>query len=244
MMAALRSALFMAALALLTPPVTLLLLLCFWLPHHARLRLAQPWVRSVTWLIDHLLGIRCVVRGRENIPAGAAVVLVKHQSAWETIVLQTIFRDLIFVWKQEIKWLPFFGWALALTPMISIDRNAGRDALRQLKERGTERIRQGYSVAIFPEGTRMAPGQKGRYQAGGAFLAREAEAPVVPVALNSGESWGKNAFLKQPGTVTVSIGPAFDSRGLSTSEINSRAEAWIEGEMRHISPHLYRHENP
>jgi 1-acyl-sn-glycerol-3-phosphate acyltransferase len=243
MIIALRSTLFMVALALLTPPFTVLLLLCFWLPHHARLRLVQPWVHTAIWLIEHLLGIRCQIRGRENIPPRSAVVLIKHQSAWETIVLQAIFRELVFVWKKELFWLPFFGWALALTPMISIDRGAGKKALRQLVRIGKQRLQDGYSIAIFPEGTRVAPGHKRRYQVGGAYLAQAAGAPVVPVALNSGEVWGRNAFFKQAGTVTVSIGPVIDTAGLSAEEINRRAEAWIEAEMRDISPQHYPHEN-
>ncbi|CAB1367409.1 lysophospholipid acyltransferase family protein [Denitratisoma oestradiolicum] len=243
MITALRSTLFLAALALLTPPFTLLLLLCFWLPHRTRLRLVQPWVYTAIWLIEHLLGIRSRVLGRENIPPRSVVVLAKHQSAWETIVLQAVFRDLVFVWKKEIIWLPFFGWALALTPMISIDRNAGKKALRQLLSVGKQRLDDGYSVAIFPEGTRVNPGDRHRYQPGGAFLAHAAAAPVIPVALNSGEVWGKNAFFKKSGTVTVSIGPAIDPAGRRVDEINQQAEAWIEAEMRHISPHLYAHEN-
>jgi 1-acyl-sn-glycerol-3-phosphate acyltransferase len=240
----LRSALFMAILIVVTPPYALLIVLCYPLPHRARRLLAVPWVYFTIWLIEHLLGIRYRVLGRENIPAHPAVILAKHQSAWETVVLQAVFPLGLFVWKKELIRLPFFGWALAVIPMISIDRGAGKDALKQLVDQGRLRLAQGYPVIIFPEGTRVAPGHKRRYKIGGAFLGCASGAPVVPVALNSGEFWSRQAFIKYPGTVTVSIGPPIDPTGLSAEAVNGRAEAWMEAEMRRISPHLYRHEAP
>ena len=236
----LRSTLFMAILIVVTPPTALVIMLCFWLPHRMRRQLVVPWVALANWLIEHLLGIRCRLLGAENIPQQPVVILAKHQSAWETIVLQTVFADTVFVWKKELKWIPFFGWALAVIPSIQIDRGAGKDALNQLVERGKRRLAQGYSVIVFPEGTRVAPGRHRRYKAGGAYLAVASRVPVIPVALNSGEAWGRNSFLKCPGTVTLSIGPAIDPTGLSAEEVNTRVEAWIETEMRRISPNLYR----
>ena len=123
--------------------------------------------------------------------------------------------------------------------MISIDRQAGKDALRQVVEQGRERLDAGFWVVIFPEGTRVAPGQKRRYKSGGAHLAVQTGAMVVPVAHDAGEVWGKNAFLKSPGLITVSIGPALDPAGKTESEINTLAEAWIESEMHRLSPHRY-----
>ena len=234
-----RSALFMALLMLITPPYALFVMLCFWLPHRVRRLSVDPWVRLAAWLIKHVLGIEYRVLGAENIPDRPSVVVAKHQSAWETIVLQRVFPWTLFVWKKELKWLPFFGWALAATPMISVDRGAGKEALRQLADQGCLRLAQGYWVIIFPEGTRMAPGNTRRYKPGGAHLAVAAGAPLVPVALDSGEFWSREAFLKYPGTVTLSIGPAIDPSGLSVDDVNRRAEAWIEGEMRRISPHRY-----
>lgn len=238
----LRSTLFMAVVAAYTVFFALLILCCFWLPPHRRLALVRPWVAITSWLIEHLLGIRCRMLGRENIPAGPVVILAKHQSAWETIVLQLPFPEPVFVWKKELRQLPFFGWALAVLPGICIDRGAGQDALRQLVEQGRARLAEGYSVIVFPEGTRVAPGRHRRYKVGGASLAVAAGVPAVPVALNSGEVWGRNAFLKRPGTVTLSIGPAIPTGGLSAEEVNARVEAWIEEEMRRISPHLYPNE--
>jgi len=236
----LRSILFMLVLLVVTPPYALLMIFCFFLPHRARRYTAVPWVFMTIWLIKHLLQIDYRLLGRENIPQRPAVILSKHQSAWETVVLQEVFPLSLFVWKQEIRWqLPFFGWALAVIPMISIDRGAGKNALKQLVDQGRLRLAQGYPVIIFPEGTRVAPGSKRRYKVGGAQLSIETGAPVLPVALNSGECWGRNAFFKRPGTITVSIGPAIDPSGLSVEEVNVRAEAWMEAEMARISPHLY-----
>jgi len=241
-MIALRSVLFMALLVLTTPPFVLLLLLLFWLPARARRLFVMFWVNPVVWLVRNLLGIDHRLLGAENLPDRPCVVFCKHQSAWETLVLQQIIPLSSFVYKRELHWLPFFGWGLWLMPFVAIDRGAGKQALTQVAQRGGQRLAEGYSVVIFPEGTRVQPGQKKRYKVGGAYLAIAANAPVVPVALNSGEFWRRNAFFKRPGVVTVSIGPAIDPQGLSAEDITLRAEAWIETEMRRISPQLYRHE--
>lgn len=238
-MAVVRSLLFLLILVLVTPPYTLFVMLCRPLPHHVRRRSVVPWVNFTIWLVKHLLGIPYRLIGAENIPAHAAIVLAKHQSAWETLMLQEVFKDTVFVWRKEIKYLPFFGWALASIPMIETDRNASRSSLKRLVDQGRDRLDNGYTVIIFPEGTRSRPGSKNRYKIGGAHLAVETGTPVVPVALNSGEFWGRNALFKKCGIVTVSVGPAIDPQGLGASEITDRAEAWIEAEMRRISPHLY-----
>ena len=244
-MAPLRSLLFMLILLVVTPPYTLLVMLCFPLPHHMRRRTVVPWVTFAIWLVKHVLGIPYRLIGAENIPSGSCVVLCKHQSAWETLILQEIFKDTVYVWKKELKYLPFFGWALATIPMIEIDRKAGKEALRQLVDQGRHRLSNGYTVIIFPEGTRAMPGSKNRYKIGGAHLAVATGAPVIPVALNSGEFWGRNALFKRTGTATVSIGPAIDPAGLTAAEVMGHAENWIEAEMTRISPHLYgnSHEN-
>ena len=238
-MAVVRSLLFMLILLVVTPPYTLCVLLFWPLPHHVRRRSVVPWVNFTIWLVKHVLGIPYRLLGAGNIPAAACVVLCKHQSAWETLMLQEVFRDTVFVWKKEIKYLPFFGWALAVTPMIETDRSASKASLKSLVNQGRDRLANGYTVIIFPEGTRSRPGSKNRYKAGGALLAVETGTPVLPVALNSGEFWGRNALFKKSGTVTVSIGPAIDPAGLTANELTQRAEDWIEAEMRRISPQLY-----
>ncbi|MEW6515192.1 MAG: lysophospholipid acyltransferase family protein [Pseudomonadota bacterium] len=240
----LRSLLFMLVMTVTTVLIVTALLLVFWLPTRQRRLFVMPWIHFVMWLIEHLLGIRTRIVGAENIPAVPCVILSKHQSAWETFALQTIFTLTSFVYKKELHWLPFFGWGLKLMPFVGIDRAAGKQALNQVAERGKQRLAEGYSVIVFPEGTRVPPGQKRRYKVGGAFLAAAAGAPVVPVALNSGECWRRQAFLKTPGTVTVSIGPSIDPAGRTAEEVNALAERWIEAEMQRISPHLYRHAAP
>lgn len=235
----LRSTLFMAILLVVTPPWAVIMMACFWLPDRSRRLTAEPWVRFALFCTRNLLGMKERVLGLENVPATAAVIACKHQSAWETIALQQWFPYTAFVFKKELLWLPFFGWALASIPTIRIDRKAGKDALNQLVDQGRKRLAQGFNVVVFPEGTRVAPGHKKRFKAGGALLAVRAGVPLVPVAHNAGELWRRNAFVKNPGVVTVSIGPPIDTTGLTAEEANRRAEAWIESEMRRISPERY-----
>lgn len=200
------------------------------------------WRRCFMWGVENILGIRSEIQGLENLPKEPCVILSKHQSAWETVALQDLVPRgvyCVFVLKKELLKLPFFGWSLAAMRMISIDRSAGKDALEQVVEQGRERLNAGYYVIIFPEGTRVAPGQKRRYKPGGAYLATHVGCQVVPVAHNAGEVWPRQAFLKKPGKVTVSIGPAFNAAGMTEAEVTKRVEAWIEGEMKRLSPHLY-----
>lgn len=240
-MVLIRNLLFMLALAVLTPLYALIAMATFPFGPKTRHRIIRGWPHLMAWVVKHVLGIPYRLVGAENIPAGPAIVMSKHMSAWETIMLQDIFPPMVFVMKKEIHKLPFFGWGIAQMPMIAIDRAAGKDALAQVVEQGIDRLGHGFWVTIFPEGTRVAPGSRKRYKAGGAVLAAKSGALVVPVAHNAGEFWARNAFLKRPGEVVVSIGPAIDTRGLSAEEINRRTETWVEGEMHRLFPHLYKH---
>lgn len=234
-----RSFLFALVLVVVTPPYALFGFLTFPFSPHVRYRIITSWTRIVMWFVWHLLGIRYRILGRENIPAGPAVILSKHQSAWETMALQLIFPPLCFVLKRELLRVPFFGWGLAQLPIVAIDRAAGKDALSQVEEQGRLRLAEGFWVVVFPEGTRVAPGSRRRYKPGGAWLAQKTGAPVVPVAHNAGDFWRRNAFIKRPGEITVSIGPTIDPSGLEAAAINARAEEWIEAEMRRLFPHQY-----
>ena len=209
----LRSLLFLLLQSVSRALFGLASLFTFALPPVPRNRLIAVWARFITWLAGWLVGIRYRVEGLENLPPGPAIILSKHQSAWETIAFQVIFPPLCFVLKRELLRIPFFGWGLAMTSPIAIDRGAGREALKQIETQGRQRLADGLWVVIFPEGTRMAPGEKGNYQIGGAWLAAKSGAPVVPVAHNAGRCWRKNAFLKTPGEITVKIGPVIDSAG-------------------------------
>ena len=202
----------------------------------------RMWRLSIQWGVEHLLGIRPKVIGLENMPQEPCVILSKHQSAWETMTLQDYVPKgayCVFVLKKELLRVPLIGWGLGAMKMISIDRSAGKEALDKVVEQGRERLNSGFYVIIFPEGTRVAPGTTKRYKSGGAYLATRVGCKVVPVAHDAGEFWPRQAFVKRPGTVTLSIGPAFDATGLSEAEVNRRAEEWIEAEMRRISPHRY-----
>ena len=239
MMLFLRSILYLLLACLITAPLGLFVTLSVVLPMRVRFQLIAIWRTLFMALCRYVLGIRYEVIGRENIPAIPSVIISKHQSAWETVSLQAIFPPLVFVLKKSLLMIPFLGWAFAAVKMISIDRNAGKDALRQVIDQGCERLKAGYWVVIFPEGTRVAPGESRRFKPGGANLAVAAGALVVPVAHNAGEFWAKNAFIKTPGMITVSIGPAIDPKGKTAAEVTALAEQWIESEMRRISPHLY-----
>ncbi len=201
------------------------------LPFPRRYRLISRWARWQMFLLKHICGLDYRVDGLEHLPAGAAVILAKHQSAWETIAFQQIFPPQTWVLKRELMWIPLFGWALALLRPIAIDRGAGRVAIEQVIEQGRERLQSGIWVVVFPEGTRMAPGTRRRYGIGGAALAAESGYPVVPVAHNAGSFWPRRGFLKRPGMIRVVIGPVINPRGKTAEDIRRLAEEWIEGKM-------------
>jgi 1-acyl-sn-glycerol-3-phosphate acyltransferase len=228
----LRSLLFTAALLVITPPYALLALATFPLPPLVRYRVISGWSRAALFLARRLLGIDWKVEGHENLPACPAVILSKHQSAWETLAFQHIFPPQVYILKRELLWIPFFGWGLALMSPIAIDRSRGFAALRNIARRGRERLEQGFWVVIFPEGTRVAPGERRAYHLGGAWLAAASGAPIVPVAHNAGRVWPRNAFIKRPGTVTVRIGPPIESRDRDPKMLNALAETWIEEQQK------------
>lgn len=234
-MLVLRSLLFAVGQAAFTILVVFPALLMVLVPYHYRHAFLSQWSRLVLGWLALTCNLRYQVIGRENIPAGPAVVLAKHQSAWETIAMQQIFPAQTWVLKRELLWIPVFGWGLALMRPVAIDRTAGKEALRQVIKQGTDRLRQGIWMVVFPEGTRVRPGSRGRYAIGGAMLATKAAAPVVPVAHNAGEFWGKGSFIKRPGTITLSVGPVIPTEGRNAADVNREAEAWIEQEMERIS---------
>lgn len=231
----LRSTLFALFQLVITPPYALVALLTFPFAPLTRYRVISLWARSMVVAARAICGIRYRVTGAEHIPRGPCIILSKHQSAWETLAYQRIFPPQVWVVKRELLWIPFFGWGLAMLSPIAIDRAAGHRALRQMLEQGRDRLARGLCIVIFPEGTRTAPGARGKYQVGGAWLAVKTATPVVPVAHNSGELWRRKAFLKYPGTITVSIGAPIESASLTPEALNRRVEDWIEGEMKRIT---------
>jgi len=201
----------------------------------ARYRWVMIWVRLQMWLLENLCGLSYALQGIENIPSTNGVILSKHQSAWETLAIQAIFPPLVFLLKKELLSVPIWGWALSLTEPIAIDRGAKTAALKKLLRDGEERLKKGRWVVIFPEGTRVPPGQKGQYNASGAMLAHRMGCPVVPIAHNAGEFWARQAFLKWPGVIQIRIGPVIDGSQYSAAEINQKAEEWIEAQMQEIT---------
>jgi 1-acyl-sn-glycerol-3-phosphate acyltransferase len=229
-----RSTLFMFGMCLFTPLYAIIAILTFPLPPLWRYRIISGWAHATLWWLRLTCGISHRVKGVEHIPTQPAIILAKHQSAWETIAFQLIFPPQVWVLKRELLWIPFFGWGLAMTSPIAINRSGGREALKQMVAQGRKRLKQGFCVVIFPEGTRVVPGESGKYHIGGAWLATHTAATVVPVAHNAGEFWGKNSFLKQPGTISVSIGPPIAVAGLKPDELNQRVKTWIEQEMQQL----------
>jgi 1-acyl-sn-glycerol-3-phosphate acyltransferase len=231
----LRSTLFALALCIVTPPYAVFALLTAPLPRMTRYRLISGWSRLVIRLARWILGIDWRVEGRENLPSRPAVILSKHQSAWETMAFQLIFPPQVLVLKRELLWIPFFGWGLALMSPIAINRSRGMRALRTIARRGRERLAQGFWVVVFPEGTRVPPGAQREYHPGGAWLASASGAPVVPVAHNAGLLWPRNAFLKRSGTVTVRIGPPIEAADRDPKTINDLAKTWIEEQQKALT---------
>ncbi len=233
-LAVLRSTLYTLIQIVITPPYALIALATFPLPPLSRYRIISGWAHLMLFLLRVICGVRYRVLGAEHIPKIPSIVLSKHQSAWETLAFQQIFPPQVWVLKKELLRIPFFGWGLAMTSPIAIDRSSGKAALKQIVIQGRDRLQQGFWIVIFPEGTRIAPGEKGKYGIGGAWLATHVDAPVVPVAHNAGEFWSKDAFVKLPGTITVSIGAPINSAEMEPGELNAKVEAWIEAEMLHI----------
>jgi 1-acyl-sn-glycerol-3-phosphate acyltransferase len=238
-----RSALFLLFQFVTVVPWALVCLALAPFPLRVRYRFTMGWPRMVIWAARVLCGIRWQVKGREHLPDGPAVLLSKHQSTWETFFYPTYMpRELCYVFKRELLWIPFFGWGIGLLQMIHIDRRRGRDAFESVVRQGLRSLEQGRWIIMFPEGTRTRAGSQGRYRSGGARLAVRTGVPVIPIAMNSGDFWPRRAFLKQPGTITVSVGPLIQTTGRSPDVVMADVETWIESEMRRITPQAYAHE--
>ena len=205
--------------------------------------LCAGWLRLAVTGGTVILGIQNRVTGMENLPKtelGSCVLLVKHQSTWETFSMVTLMpHPLAFVFKKELLYVPFFGWAMSRMDMIHIDRSQRTQAFNKVVEQGKRLMAQGVWVIMFPEGTRIARGQKGVYKSGGTRLAIETGAPVIPVAVTSAKCWPRKAFIKRPGIVDISIGKPIPSAGRQPDELMREVEAWIEAEMRRLDPEAY-----
>ena len=230
-----RSSIYWFLMVLTGIVIGLLAVLTFPFPVDQRYRFARSWALLNLWLLKHICNLSHTVEGVENIPREGVVVLCKHQSTWDTMILQKILPQVRWVLKRELLRVPFFGWGLAMMKPIAIDRSAGHRAVAQLIEQGGPMLDDGYWVVVFPEGTRTHPGQKKRYKLGGSILAVEIGHPVVLIAHNAGEFWPRHSFLKWPGTITLRIGPVIDTKGKTAEQVTDIAHDWIEGQMAEIS---------
>jgi len=243
-MTLIRSTLFTLFLLVFTPIWSVLCMLAFpFLNPENRYRFIGLWNKVVIQVLKHLCGIHFEIRGMENIQAvldQPVVVLSKHQSAYETIAYIALLpKQLCFVFKRELLWIPFFGWALALLKMIHINRASKETAALSVASQGRKRLSEGKWILMFPEGTRTPVGSHKPYRKGGARLASATGATVVPIAHNAGRFWPRNSFMKYPGTVIFSIGPAIASAGKSGDQLHQEVESWIEAEMRRIDSSAY-----
>jgi 1-acyl-sn-glycerol-3-phosphate acyltransferase len=215
-------------------------LVFFWAPFRVKWSIATGWARFSLWAGKFFCGLNVTTEGTENIPDEPCVFLIKHTTAMEAYWQIAALPPATWVLKRELLWVPVFGWALGVVmKSIAVDRTAGGPAVKQVIAQGKDRIASGKSVCIFPEGTRMGPGETRRYGISGAALAREAGCPVVPVAHNAGDFWPRRGLRKQPGKIRFCIGPPIDAAGRPPKETNKIAQDWVEARMREIS-HLYR----
>ena len=208
--------------------------------HETSYKVLVPWCGFNVWWIKVTCGVKYNLIGKENIDINNhGIVLANHQSTWETLLVPSIFPSVSWVLKKELFKIPFFGWALARVKPIAIDRDAGSSAVDQVKTNGKQRLDEGNWVCIFPEGTRVNPGETKRYRMGGALLAEHCAKnsedgegyPVYPMAHNAGECWPRHSYIKRPGTITVSIGKPFSVKGLEPAEINDKVKDWIVAEV-------------
>ena len=213
-----------------------LVIFCLLFSFSLRYKVANYWVASVLWMTKQCCGLDYKVEGLDNLPKDKAyIVLSKHQSAWETLALRLILPMQTTLLKKSLTQIPFGGWALATLKPIAIDRKNPKAALKHLIKAGIERLNEGLVVVIFPEGTRAAPNENIKFNAGGAILAQKSGFPVIPLAHNAGEFWPRYSFLKFAGTIQVKIGSAIETQDKKAKEINLEAETWIANAMQDIS---------
>jgi 1-acyl-sn-glycerol-3-phosphate acyltransferase len=228
-MTTLRSLLFMAALAVVTISYAIYIILFGkWIGRSGCLACARGWSSVLLRALKTFCGLDHHVTGLEHLPTEPCILMCKHQSAWETIAVPSLLAGpQAWVLKKELMAVPFFGWALRRCRPIAIDRKAARSAMRQLLREGQEHLNEGYSILVFPEGTRVPVGTRAPFNIGGAMLAAKSGAPIVPLAHNAGVFWKRRALRKLPGRIELVVGPPIQSKGRSAKEINALAETWI-----------------
>jgi 1-acyl-sn-glycerol-3-phosphate acyltransferase len=185
------------------------------------------WARGIRWQLATIVGLTAEFRGTGNLPAGPVVLCAKHQSAWETIMFIEYLADPVYVVKKELLRIPLYGWCAWKANSIAVDRQGGGSALKAMVAGVREALAAGRQVVIFPEGTRTEVGARQPYHPGIAAIAAKVDAPVVPVALNSGLFWGRRSFVKRPGRIIVEFLPAMPS-GMRSRAFMQELEHRIE----------------
>ena len=235
-MLTLRSLLFTALLFASGIFGSAVVLLVFWAPFRYRWAVAVHWAEFSLWIGNAIAGLDVVTEGTENIQIKPAVYLIKHTTAMETYWQIAALPPSTWVLKRELFWIPIFGWALWLVMnSIGIDRGSSGSAVKQVIAQGKERLASGLSMCIFPEGTRMPPGETHRYGISGAALAKEVGCMIVPVAHNANDFWPRRGLHKHPGRIRFCIGPPIDPANMSAKDANLVAQEWVESKMLEIS---------
>lgn len=232
----LRSLLFTTYLFVSTPVYAVVVLCLFWATDEQLYRVARHWAAGQLWLLKLLCRLDYTVEGGEHIPRDNHISMWKHSSSWETIAQMMIFPPQSWVLKHELMWIPIVGWATRLMKPIAINRKAGGAAVNEVVNQGSKRLAEGRWILIFPEGTRMPPGQTRRYGVSGALLASRTGRKVIPVAHNAGYFWPRRGLVKRPGTIRVVVGPPIEAAGRDPRAINEQAQAWIEATVERIKP--------
>jgi len=227
----LRSLLFYIGQIISTILIAPIGVIAFPLDFKKRYYLITRWAVFNLWWLKICCNVTYEIKGKDNIPGKPCIVMSKHQSAFETLALQQIFIPQVWILKKELLQIPIYGWGLASMQPIAINRDSAIKSFRQIADQGCERLKKGYWVIIFPEGTRVAPNKKKKYLPGGGMLAEKSGAQVVPVAHNAGRLWPRNSMIKKPGLITIKIGPAIESENKCAKEITDEVENWIEKEI-------------
>lgn len=235
MITAIRSYAFSLLALIWTVGLCILYLPLLAAPRHVHRAGVRFWARGLLVLLAAICGLRHRIEGSENMPHGPAIIAAKHQSAWETIALGAVLERPVFILKKELLGVPLIGWHFRKAGSIPVDRAMGPKALRAMIPEAAAAIAGGQQVIVFPEGTRVGPGETHPYQSGIAALYARIDAPVIPVALDSGRFWGRRSPVKRPGTITLSFLPPMP-RGLDRRAFMAELEALIEGETRRLLP--------
>ena len=199
-------------------------------PLKARYAVLSQWSKFCLFALRILCNIKLSVIGKENIPKQPCVIVSNHQSTWETLGFQQIFPHQTWVLKQELLWIPVFGWGLALLKPIVINRGEKLKAIKKVMKQGVARLKEGIYVVIFPEGTRQPHNQLGEYQSGGVAIAKKSQALLLPVYHNAGKVWPKGSFIKYPGEIRVVIGKPIEVGKKSASALTDEIRTWAQAQ--------------